>query len=255
MKILFADDEKGIADQVETILKRDGHEVIIVNDGESAWEMLRAYESAFDLLITDVRMGALDGIALLERVFRTQVGVPVVVLTGHGDMDTAVRALQNGALDFINKPFGMADLRGALKKAEYFNMGGVSRTEAWPLWNENISVDAKLIQDAPIEVVDRIVAFLRASMKRRGLVLRTLSDPLLLMLEVAGSVPDMEVRIAVGFDGDYLQLLVCGINGHTPPFCQADGELVDELQRGLQAYNSTCKATEDRSGAMVRISV
>ena len=101
-RILVADDEPGLREFVAEALEDDGHAVTQAADGaEAAQELARAQ---FDLLVTDLRMPRLDGIALLRRARSDQPDLEVIVLTAHGSVDSAVEAMKLGAFDYLEKP-------------------------------------------------------------------------------------------------------------------------------------------------------
>jgi two-component system response regulator FlrC len=101
-RILVADDEAGLRTFVADALAHDGHTVVQAADGVEAAQRL-ARES-FDLLITDLRMPRLDGMALLRQARAEQPDMEVIVLTAHGSVDTAVEAMRLGAFDYLEKP-------------------------------------------------------------------------------------------------------------------------------------------------------
>jgi len=103
-RILVADDETGLRTFVAEALAGDGHVVAQAADGAEAAQRL-ARES-FDLLITDLRMPRLDGMALLRQMRAEQPDLEVIVLTAHGSVDSAVEAMRLGAFDYLEKPIG-----------------------------------------------------------------------------------------------------------------------------------------------------
>ncbi|MBI5498764.1 MAG: sigma-54-dependent Fis family transcriptional regulator [Deltaproteobacteria bacterium] len=115
-RILVADDEEGIRSFVAEALETDGHAVTQAADGREAARRLG--ETGFDLLITDLRMPRLDGMALLRMMRAEQPEVEVLVLTAHGTVDTAVEAMKLGALDYVSKPIASpAELRLLVARA------------------------------------------------------------------------------------------------------------------------------------------
>jgi two-component system response regulator FlrC len=103
-RVLVVDDEEGIRDFVAEALEDDGHVTVRAKDGAEAAERLRA--QAFDLMITDLRMPGLDGMALVRAARAEQPEMEVIVLTAHGSVETAVEAMKLGAFDYIRKPIG-----------------------------------------------------------------------------------------------------------------------------------------------------
>ena len=114
-QILVADDEPNLRRVLEAQLRRDGFDVIGVGDGEEAVAALA--EHHVDLVITDLKMPRLDGMGVLKYIAAEYPRVPVLMITAHGTVDTAVEALKLGAFDYITKPFDRDELRSAVMKA------------------------------------------------------------------------------------------------------------------------------------------
>jgi two-component system response regulator FlrC len=109
-RILVVDDEEGIRSFLAESLELDGHQIEEAASGEEALERLRA--KSFDLVLTDLRMPGMGGMQLLETVQAEQPEVEFIVLTAHGNVESAVQAMKLGAFDFIQKPVsGPAELR------------------------------------------------------------------------------------------------------------------------------------------------
>ncbi len=114
-QLLVADDEKNLRKVLVEQLTRDGYDVIAAEDGEMAKEMLA--EHHIDLVITDLRMPKVDGMELLRWALADDPDRPVVMITAHGTVDTAVEALKLGAFDYVTKPFDKLELRRIVEKA------------------------------------------------------------------------------------------------------------------------------------------
>ncbi len=114
-RILVVDDEQNIRTVLRALLARDGHEVSCASDGDEAIEVLR--RGGVNAVLTDLRMPGTDGMALLGFVREHYPGLPVVILTAHGTVDTAVEALKQGAFDYLTKPFDHAEMRQVVDKA------------------------------------------------------------------------------------------------------------------------------------------
>lgn len=113
--VMVVDDDKRIRDLIRTVLGRDGHDVIEAADGEEA--LRRLDETLPDVLIVDRVMPVMDGMKLIQEARRRDNALPLIMLTGQGDVATAVEAMQLGAADFIPKPFDVERLRNAVAKA------------------------------------------------------------------------------------------------------------------------------------------
>jgi DNA-binding NtrC family response regulator len=114
-RILVVDDEIGIRELLSDILRDEGHDVTVAEDAASA----RAARDAArpDLVLLDIWMPDTDGISLLkEWAANGQLNMPVIMMSGHGTIDTAVEATRIGALDFLEKPIGMQKLLAAIKR-------------------------------------------------------------------------------------------------------------------------------------------
>ncbi len=114
-RILVVDDEPSIRTVLKAHLSREGHDVSTASDGAEAVSALTG--APFDLVISDLKMPGMSGLELLAWCTREQPGLPVVLITAHGTVDTAVEALKLGAQDFITKPFDLEELRLAVEKA------------------------------------------------------------------------------------------------------------------------------------------
>jgi len=108
MNVLLAEDEKSIAVTLRDALVEAGHKVTVLADGREALRELQA--RPYDLLITDIRMPGMDGITLLKEAKQLDPAPEVIVITGHGTIETAVEAIRHGAYDYVLKPFFNEDL-------------------------------------------------------------------------------------------------------------------------------------------------
>jgi DNA-binding NtrC family response regulator len=108
MNVLLADDERSIAITLRDDLEEAGHKVTVVSDGKAAHGKLQAHR--YDVLITDIRMPGMDGISLLKAAKATDSGLEVIVITGHGTIESAVEAIRHGAYDYVLKPFLNEDI-------------------------------------------------------------------------------------------------------------------------------------------------
>ncbi|MDP6946258.1 MAG: response regulator, partial [Myxococcota bacterium] len=116
-RILVVDDEANMRMVLRAMLSREGYEVDEAADGLSALAALERCGGDVQVIITDLRMPGLDGMGLLGRIVADYPGRPVVMITAHGSVDTAVEAMKVGAFDFVTKPFDAGDLRAVVQKA------------------------------------------------------------------------------------------------------------------------------------------
>ncbi len=115
LQILVADDEPNMRKVLRAMLRHDGYHVQLAEDGERALEVLE--NNHIDIVITDLRMPGIDGMDLLRRVIDHDGDLPVIMITAHGTVDTAVEAIKVGAFDYITKPFERRALREIVVKA------------------------------------------------------------------------------------------------------------------------------------------
>jgi DNA-binding NtrC family response regulator len=115
LQVLVADDEPNMRKVLRAMLEHDGYDVHLAEDGAVALEVLADHH--VDILITDLRMPEIDGMELLKRVHASRESMPVIMITAHGTVDTAVEAIKIGAFDYITKPFDRKALREIVAKA------------------------------------------------------------------------------------------------------------------------------------------
>ncbi len=113
--ILIIDDEKNIRQGLAAALEMDGYNVLMADNGETGLQL--ALRGDIDLIITDLRMPGISGEEVLQKVTAASPGLPVIVLTGHGSIDTAVDAMRAGAYDFLTKPLNLDRLSLIVKRA------------------------------------------------------------------------------------------------------------------------------------------
>ena len=102
-KVLVVDDKQMMRDSVGATLQRAGYTVVAASDGETAASMVAKHRPA--AVITDLKMPEMDGLALLSRLKQADDQLPVILMTAYGTVDDAVRAMKDGAFDFVQKPF------------------------------------------------------------------------------------------------------------------------------------------------------
>jgi putative PEP-CTERM system response regulator len=113
--VLIVDDEKNIRAGLGRALEMDGYRTLLAGDGQEALDVIRDEE--VDLVIADLKMPRLSGEELLRRVVDQYPTVPVIILTGHGTIETAVQAMRDGAYDFLTKPVSLDRLSLLAKRA------------------------------------------------------------------------------------------------------------------------------------------
>ena len=114
-EILIVDDEPIVGERLKPFIEKDGHAVETFIDPVQAMQRLKAKD--FDIVISDIRMREMDGIAVMEKVFQKSRRIKVIMITGYATMELARESLTKGAFDFIAKPFKMKEIRRTIRKA------------------------------------------------------------------------------------------------------------------------------------------
>ena len=120
-KVYLVDDELAVRRSISFMLKTAGMAVETFESGEAFLKVAAGLEPGCVLL--DVRLGGIDGLAVQQLLRERGIMLPVIIITGHGDVGLAVRAMKAGAVDFIEKPFEKATLIGAIAQAQLHNQG------------------------------------------------------------------------------------------------------------------------------------
>ncbi len=126
-RVLVADDEANMRRVLEAILRREGYDVITAANGEEA---LGGMNRGVHTVITDLKMPGLDGMQLLKKLSADYPDVPVVMITAHGSVESAVEAVKLGAFDYLEKPFEQEQIRQVVAKA--INTYALARRDARP---------------------------------------------------------------------------------------------------------------------------
>jgi two-component system NtrC family response regulator len=113
--ILIVDDEKNYLVILEALLSPEGYEIITEDNASNALRLIRSMD--LDLMITDMKMPEVNGMALLEEVKKIDPELPVIIMTGYGTIEMAVEAMKKRAYDYITKPFRNEELKLTIKKA------------------------------------------------------------------------------------------------------------------------------------------
>lgn len=113
--ILVIDDEKSIRNTLQEVLEYEHHKVDLATNGAEGLELFEKGE--YDMVLCDIKMPGMDGIEVLEKLHERNHEVPVIMISGHGNIDTAVEAIKKGAYDFIEKPLDLNRLLVAMRNA------------------------------------------------------------------------------------------------------------------------------------------
>lgn len=140
--ILLADDDPNIVDSLAPFLERAGFHVLVVSDGQMAFEKAKSHHP--DLIILDVLMPRMDGRETLRRLRRANMWMPTILLTQVGEASERALALEEGADDYLNKPFDphelLARIRAVLRRVR---PGERSLSAAWLLSSGELSLDRR----------------------------------------------------------------------------------------------------------------
>src|SRR5690242_5298326 len=161
-KILVVDDERNVLLTVVAILEQEGYDVDSAGDGKSAIDAIRTRQ--YDLVLTDLKMPGVDGLAVLEAVRNTSPNTVTVMMTGYGSVDTALEAVQRGAYEYLLKPTEVVDLKAAVRRSlerkrlsEIDTLYRISRTVTTTL-------DADKIATEVTEAVRRVLGIANATL-------------------------------------------------------------------------------------------
>lgn len=154
-KILVIDDERSIRNTLKDILEYEKYEVDLAEDGAKGLEMIK--RTAYDIVLCDIKMPGLDGIDVLEQMVVISPDMPVIMISGHGNIDTAVESIKKGAYDFIEKPVDLNRLlitiRNAMDKSTLVNETKILKKKVSRKYE--IIGQSKAIRDI-IEMADRV---------------------------------------------------------------------------------------------------
>src|SRR4026209_1918941 len=118
--VLIVDDEAGVRSALGGVLRDEGYTVDAVDSGEACLE--RVVRGSYDVIVLDVWLPGIDGLITLQRLRERQIDAQVVMISGHGNIESAVRAIKMGAFDFIEKPLSLEKtvlvVRNALRQRD-----------------------------------------------------------------------------------------------------------------------------------------
>jgi DNA-binding NtrC family response regulator len=114
-RILVIDDERAIRNTLKDVLEYEKYEVDLAEDGLKGIEMFAA--NSYDVVLCDIKMAKMDGIEVLGKIMEVSRDIPVIMISGHGNIDTAVEAIKKGAYDFLEKPLDLNRLLITIRNA------------------------------------------------------------------------------------------------------------------------------------------
>jgi two-component system, NtrC family, nitrogen regulation response regulator NtrX len=114
-RILVIDDERSIRNTLKEVLEYEKYEVDLAEDGPTGIEMFSS--NSYDIVLCDIKMAKMDGIEVLGKISEDSAHIPVIMISGHGNIDTAVEAIKKGAYDFLEKPLDLNRLLITIRNA------------------------------------------------------------------------------------------------------------------------------------------
>lgn len=118
MNVLVIDDESNFTEEIDEFLQNQGYKSFVANTVQKGRTILRNQD--IDLLILDVRLKGVSGLDVLKEVKHDYPGLEVIIVSAHGDMDTVITSLRNGAIDYLKKPFRHSDIQIAIQRTRKF---------------------------------------------------------------------------------------------------------------------------------------
>lgn len=112
--ILVVDDDEGLREGLSRLLEDEGYQVLCADNGDRALEIIR--QTHIDLILTDMRMPGMSGIELLKNVRAVNERVGVIILTGYGEIESYIEAMNFGAMEYVSKPFKVNELKFIVNK-------------------------------------------------------------------------------------------------------------------------------------------
>ncbi len=116
-KILVIDDERSILDNLTFVLELDNYEVITATNGEEGISLFKENMDSIDTVVTDMKMPKMSGLDVLREIKAMMPEMSIIILTGHGDMENAIRTMKEGAYEYLKKPINVDDLTIAINNA------------------------------------------------------------------------------------------------------------------------------------------
>jgi len=151
-RILVIDDQKSIRKSLKEILEYEGNEVVVAETGMEGLQF--AEDEKFDIILCDIKMPEMDGIEVLQKLMEKNIDTPVIMISGHGNIDTAVDAIKKGAYDFIEKPLDLnrllVTIRNAMEKKHLLTETKVLRKKI----NKSLEI---IGESAPITAVKTMI--------------------------------------------------------------------------------------------------
>ncbi len=212
-KLLIVDDDEKILFAFQEVFKKDGYLSIVAHDGEEALEQAAAHRPA--VVIMDITMPRLDGLQALKRLKEQSPSTPVILITGFGTMQTAIRAMQLGAFEYLTKPLDVATVRDVVRRAQAGN------TLATAPAGEPVSFQSQTVNR--YEIVGRSPA-MQEVFKLIGSVSTTPNHTSVMILGESGTGKELVAR-AIHANSEFAQEPFVAINCMALPETLLESEL------------------------------
>ncbi|MBF0204110.1 MAG: response regulator [Desulfamplus sp.] len=161
MKILIVDDNSAVLKVSTKTIQFWKHQVTTAENGQEGWDIFSNDPMAFDMILSDIKMPVMDGFELLERVRQHNFETPFVIMTAFDDKTTIIKALKQGATDFLTKPYNREDLCDVLNRIE--SMLNMKRHMNYTLPFTNTSIHVSI--PSRINLIPGLIGFLQSVAK------------------------------------------------------------------------------------------
>ena len=230
--ILIVDDDLAVLHFFAKVLQRDGYQVVTASSGESALEQTATQE--FDLVLLDLKMKGVSGMEVLASLHQRWPATPVIILTAHASLETAIQALRQGAHDYLFKPCAMVDLRESVRTGIIRRQENLQKRDLLARLNQ-------LSENAPTETLTQSSAL--STSAAEGPSTSVIEQER--FIQYKGIIVD-PIRHVITLDGKLLDLTVVEFGLLSYLVSQAPRVVsAEELVREVRGYESTLWEARD----------
>ncbi|MDD7456591.1 MAG: sigma-54 dependent transcriptional regulator [Bacteroidales bacterium] len=261
MKILIVDDERAIRNSLKEILTDEGYDVDLAEDGPTALAMVD--KEKYDVIFCDIKMPGMDGTEVLDKLVADGIDSAIVMISGHGDIDTAVECIKKGAFDFIQKPLDLNRILITIKNAsERTTIINENKTLKKKVYGQQMVGDSEAMRHirdiiAKVAPTDARVLIMGANGTGKELVARSLHEQ-----SSRSTMPYIELNCAAipseliesELFGHEKGAFTSAIKQHKGKFEQADGGtlFLDEIgDMSLAAQAKVLRVLQERKFSRV----